>query len=99
MARGACRSWSPPRSRPATVASVIHAFVTDSSRRTDTLAPMFLFTEKTRMPEPDKALPGRAEPIPTAERHFLNGASLTPPYPAGTEVAEFALGCCWGEEK
>ena len=60
---------------------------------------MFLFTDKTRMPEPDKALPGRAEQIPTAERHFVNGATLKPPYPAGSEVAEFALGCFWGEEK
>jgi peptide-methionine (S)-S-oxide reductase len=60
---------------------------------------MFLFTDKTRMPDPDKALPGRPEPIPTAERHFVNGAALKPPYPAGSEVAEFALGCFWGEEK
>jgi peptide-methionine (S)-S-oxide reductase len=60
---------------------------------------MFLFTDKTRMPDPDKALPGRPEQIPTAERHFVNGAALKPPYPAGSETAEFALGCFWGEEK
>jgi peptide-methionine (S)-S-oxide reductase len=60
---------------------------------------MFLFTDKTRMPDPDKALPGRPEPIPTAKHHFVNGAALEPPYPAGSEVAEFALGCFWGEEK
>jgi peptide-methionine (S)-S-oxide reductase len=60
---------------------------------------MFLFGNKTKMIEPADALPGRSQPIPTAERHFVNGASLAPPYPAGSEIAEFALGCFWGEEK
>jgi peptide-methionine (S)-S-oxide reductase len=60
---------------------------------------MFLFGNKTKMIEPADALPGRSQPIPTAERHFVNGASLQPPYPAGSEIAEFALGCFWGEEK
>jgi peptide-methionine (S)-S-oxide reductase len=60
---------------------------------------MFLFGNKSRMPAAADALPGRLQPIPTAERHSVNGASLQPPYPAGAEVAEFALGCFWGEEK
>jgi peptide-methionine (S)-S-oxide reductase len=51
------------------------------------------------MPTADNALAGREGPIPTAERHFVNGVPLKPPYPEGTEVAEFALGCFWGEEK
>jgi peptide-methionine (S)-S-oxide reductase len=51
------------------------------------------------MPDPAKALPGRPEAIPTAETHLLSGVPLKPPYPAGSEVAEFALGCFWGEEK
>jgi len=51
------------------------------------------------MPRPADALPGRAEAIPTAQTHFVNGAALKPPYPAGREIAEFALGCFWGEEK
>ena len=29
----------------------------------------------------------------------MNGRSLTPPYPDGFEVADFALGCFWGAEK
>jgi peptide-methionine (S)-S-oxide reductase len=60
---------------------------------------MFLFADKSRMPEAADALPGRAEPIATADRHFVNGQPLEPPYPEGSEVAEFALGCFWGEEK
>jgi len=33
------------------------------------------------------------------ERHFVNGAPLRPPYPAGTETALFGLGCFWGAER
>jgi peptide-methionine (S)-S-oxide reductase len=32
-------------------------------------------------------------------RHFVNGASLTGPWPDGTKTAIFALGCFWGAEK
>ena len=51
------------------------------------------------MPDPAKALPGRDQAIPTAETHLINGSPLKPPYPEGSEIAEFALGCFWGEEK
>jgi peptide-methionine (S)-S-oxide reductase len=61
---------------------------------------MGLFTSrKTQMPAPGEALPGRATPIPTAERHHVNGASLKGPYPAGMEKALFGLGCFWGAER
>ena len=51
------------------------------------------------IPSPDKTLPGRPEPLETPPPHFISGRSLVPPYPDGTQVAEFALGCFWGEEK
>jgi peptide-methionine (S)-S-oxide reductase len=54
---------------------------------------------KSKMPDPADTLPGRPEAIPTAERHLLNGQPLTGPYPEGSEIADFALGCFWGEEK
>ena len=60
---------------------------------------MFLFGNKTRMPAPGDALPGREEALPTAARHAINDSPLKGPYPAGSEIAEFALGCFWGEEK
>ena len=61
---------------------------------------MFLFDRhKTSMPDPAQALPGRATPMAVPERHFTNGQRLTPPYPEGTRVATFALGCFWGAEK
>jgi peptide-methionine (S)-S-oxide reductase len=51
------------------------------------------------MPTAEHALPGRATAIPVPERHYVNGASLEPPFPAGTEQAVFGMGCFWGEER
>jgi peptide-methionine (S)-S-oxide reductase len=47
----------------------------------------------------EEALKGRAERMPVPDRHEVLDARLRPPYPAGTEVAEFALGCFWGAER
>jgi len=60
---------------------------------------VFGFGKPSTIPDPAHALPGRPEPISTATSHAISGASLKPPYPDGSEVAEFALGCFWGEEK
>ena len=54
---------------------------------------------KTQMATADDALPGRSAAMPVPERHEVLGTSLLPPYPAGTQIAEFALGCFWGAEK
>lgn len=58
-----------------------------------------LMGRKTSMPEPADALPGRDRPIPTAEDHFVNHRPLKGPYPAGSQVALFGLGCFWGAER
>jgi len=60
---------------------------------------MFFGSKKLEMPRPEEALPGRDQPIPTAERHHLNGATLKGPYPDGSEKALFGMGCFWGAEK
>jgi peptide-methionine (S)-S-oxide reductase len=54
---------------------------------------------KAQMVTAQDALPGRASAMRVPERHEVLGTPLQPPYPAGTEVAEFALGCFWGAEK
>ena len=61
---------------------------------------MWLFGRaKTELPTPEQALPGRDQPIPVADRHAVLGSSLAGPYPEGTGIAEFALGCFWGAER
>ena len=60
---------------------------------------LFVNPRKQRMPSAEEALPGRARPMAVPESHFANGARLTPPYPEGSEIATFALGCFWGAER
>jgi len=60
---------------------------------------MFMFRKKLEMPTAADALPGRANPIPTAKSHFVNGRALKGPYPDGLETAIFGLGCFWGAER
>ena len=60
---------------------------------------MFLFRKRAVMPSPEDTLPGRPNPIPTAERHFVNGRPLKGPYPDGVETIVLGLGCFWGAER
>src|ERR1700677_102574 len=60
---------------------------------------MLFMRKTTALPSAAEALPGRANAIPTAIRHFVNGRQLQPPYPAGLEQAVFGLGCFWGAER
>ena len=60
---------------------------------------MFGFRKRLDLPASHEALPGRATPLPTAERHFIKGRPLQPPYPNGMEKALFGLGCFWGAER
>jgi peptide-methionine (S)-S-oxide reductase len=54
---------------------------------------------KTQMITADNALPGRSAAMPVPARHAVLDAPLEGPYPEGSEVAELALGCFWGEEQ
>ncbi len=60
---------------------------------------LFGLGKKAAMPSPEKALPGRSEPMPVPEKHFVNGNSLQPPFPEQMEMAMFGLGCFWGAER
>ena len=60
---------------------------------------MFMLRKKVEMTGGADALPGRANAIPTAEKHFVLGRPLKGPYPQGLETAMFGLGCFWGAER
>ena len=60
---------------------------------------MFLLGSKTRMVAPEDALPGRPDPIPTSDTHFVLGTPLKPPFPDGLQTAVVGMGCFWGAER
>ena len=60
---------------------------------------MFFLRKKAEMVSPEAALAGRASAIPSARTHFVNGAALKGPYPAGHQQIVFGLGCFWGAER
>jgi peptide-methionine (S)-S-oxide reductase len=60
---------------------------------------MLFSRHKTSLPGPGEALPGRQTPVRVPAAHFVTGARLEPPFPAGTELALFGLGCFWGAER
>src|SRR4051812_36308171 len=59
---------------------------------------LFTRAKSTLIPK-DDALPGRDSELPTAERHYVLGSPLKPPFPEGLQTAVFGLGCFWGAER
>ena len=60
---------------------------------------LFDIRKKHAIPSPDKALPGRDEPMPVPEAHYVNGNPLQGPFPDGMQQAIFGMGCFWGVER
>ena len=58
-----------------------------------------MFNRKMTMPTAETALPGRAEPLSTAEIHFVSGRPLKGPYPEGFRTIYLGMGCFWGAER
>ena len=54
---------------------------------------------KLKVPTAADALPGREEAMSVPSTHFVNGARLEPPFPAGTEQVILGMGCFWGAER
>ena len=60
---------------------------------------LFDLRKKHQMPTAASALPGRAEPMPVPERHYVNGNPLQGPFPSQLQSAIFGMGCFWGVER
>ncbi|TDC36014.1 peptide-methionine (S)-S-oxide reductase MsrA [Micromonospora sp. 15K316] len=60
---------------------------------------MFLRRMKAEMISADQALPGRLIAMPVADRHEVLGTPLKGPFPEGSQVAVFGMGCFWGAER
>ena len=61
---------------------------------------MLFSRSKNEMVSATDALPGRPyRPFPVPTTHAVLGTPLEGPWPAGHEVAYFAMGCFWGAER
>ncbi|XP_074009599.1 mitochondrial peptide methionine sulfoxide reductase isoform X1 [Numenius arquata] len=69
----------------------------------------------SRLPQKEEALPGRSQRVAVAVyackkslvspslhppvRHHVNGNRMVEPFPEGTQMAVFGMGCFWGAER
>jgi len=60
---------------------------------------MLFSRKKSTMIDVADALPGRDAAVPTADTHFINTHPLKGPFPDGTQIAMFGMGCFWGVER
>lgn len=55
---------------------------------------------RLKVPQPGETLPGRDSPAyGIASTHAVLGSRLTGPWPDGSEVIRFGMGCFWGAER
>ncbi len=54
---------------------------------------------KSRLPEAEEALKGRASAIMTPGAHAAHGRPISPPFPEDVQLVQLGLGCFWGAER
>ncbi len=60
---------------------------------------MSWFKRDSEIPTAETALPGRDRVMDVAGMNDVLGTSFTPPFPEGSELAVFGMGCFWGAER
>ncbi|XP_046513406.1 mitochondrial peptide methionine sulfoxide reductase isoform X1 [Equus quagga] len=53
----------------------------------------------SKIVSPQEAFPGRKEAILVAAKHHVSGNRTVEPFPEGTQMAVFGMGCFWGAER
>nr|DBA25476.1 TPA: hypothetical protein GDO54_009856 [Pyxicephalus adspersus] len=56
-------------------------------------------SSKTQLPSKEASLSGRSEKMKVSGKHHVNGNSTVEPFPEGTQMAIFGMGCFWGAER
>ncbi|XP_069584488.1 mitochondrial peptide methionine sulfoxide reductase isoform X2 [Ranitomeya imitator] len=56
-------------------------------------------SSKTQLPSKDQALTGGSKKMHVTDKHHVNGNSMVEPFPEGTQMAIFGMGCFWGAER
>ena len=54
---------------------------------------------KSRLPEAEEALKGRAAAIMSPGAHAAHGRPIAPPFPEDVQLVQLGLGCFWGAER
>ncbi len=60
---------------------------------------MVLLRRPSRLPTPSRVLPNRETAVEVSSTHAVHGTSMQAPWPEGTELAMFGMGCFWGAER
>lgn len=60
---------------------------------------MFFRRTPAPPPAPEDCLPGRSEPMPVPDAHFVHGRPLVGPWPEGMDTLVIGMGCFWGAER
>lgn len=61
--------------------------------------PFDILKNKTSVPQPHEALPGRDEEMAVPDTHYVNGNPIKGPFPQHLEQIVIGLGCFWGAER
>nr|XP_033793699.1 mitochondrial peptide methionine sulfoxide reductase isoform X3 [Geotrypetes seraphini] len=54
---------------------------------------------KAKLPTKEEALSDRSRKMQVSAKHHVNGNAMVEPFPEGTQMVIFGMGCFWGAEK